>query len=299
MEKILAIDIGGTSIKTGIVMGDEILEFASYKNIWKEHQDQLVPFFKKIFRKWIETYQITKIGIGCPGEINNGVVIFAANLKWRDFHLVEQLQAIYPNMEIRIENDGRAATFGEMQYGKLKDVENGLFIVFGRGVGGSIVINHQIYTGSFLRGGNFGHMVVKGPRSRKCNCGRRGCFETYASVSGLINTIKETNYKQPNPVPLKDLGELRVFGLVNNNHPIILKALEQWNKDIAECVLSLCLIIDPSHIVFAGGITESGLLNMEVIKEKLAEQGYDEVVLELSRFKGKAGLVGASTLFCK
>ncbi len=295
-EKVLAIDIGGTSIKTGIVEGDKIIEFASYKNVWKGAQEKLTPFFSKIFSHWIEKYNITKIGIGCPGDIIDNVVVSAANLKWHDFHLLDELQAIYPQMTIKIENDGRAATLAELTYGKLKDVKNGIFIVFGRGVGGSLVINHEIYTGSFTRGGNFGHMVIKNYKARKCNCGRRGCFETYASVAGLVQTIKDINYHSKNPVPLKELGGLRVMDLANNQHPIVIKAIKQWNLDIAESILSLALILDPSHIILAGGITESGLIDIEVIKEKLREQHYDNVVVELSDFKSKAGLVGAATL---
>ncbi len=295
-EKVLAVDIGGTSIKTGIVEEDQILEFASYKNVWKGHQEKLVPFFNKIFQHWIQQYNITKMGIGCPGEIKDGVVVFAANLKWHNFELVKQLQQIFPQMTIKIENDGRAATLAELEYGKLKDAKNALFIVFGRGVGGSLVINHEIYTGSYNRGGNFGHMVIKNYKARKCNCGRKGCFETYASVAGLVQTIKDVNYHSKNPVPLKELGGLRVVDLANNQHPIVIKAVQQWNLDIAESILSLALLLDPSHIILAGGITESGLIHIELIKEKLKEQGYEDVVVELSSFKAKAGLVGAATL---
>ncbi len=297
IEKILAMDIGGTSIKLAIVEEDRILKFTSYKNIWKNKQDQFIEDLKEILKKWIKEYQITKLGIGCPGDIKDDVVLFAANLKWKDFHIVEQLHQIFPELSIKIANDGQAATLAEMNYGLLKGVENGIFIVFGRGVGGSLIINHQIYKGSNQRGGNFGHMVIKGPKARKCNCGRKGCFETYASVAGLIQTIKETNYRSGQNIPLGKLGGLRVSELANNQNPIVLKAIQQWNRDIAESILSLTLIIDPSHIVLAGGITESRLIDLNEIKNKLDEQGFHQVVVEISKFKGKAGVVGAASLF--
>ena len=296
-EKILAIDIGGTSVKMGVVEEDQILQFTSYKNTWKGEQDKLLPFLKTTLTHWIEKYHIHKIGIGCPGEIKDGVVIFAANLNWRNFEISKQLKEIFPNIEVRLENDGQAATLAEMTYGRLKDVENGIFIVFGRGVGGSLIIDHKIYRGSYQRGGNFGHMVIKGPKARKCNCGRRGCLETYASIAGLIQTIKETNYRSPQKTSLGQLGGLKITELAQNQNPIVLKAIQQWNKDIAESILSLCLVVDPTHIILAGGITESGLINIQAIKEKLNEQGYDDVIVEISKFKGKAGTIGAAALY--
>lgn len=136
-----------------------------------------------------------------------------------------------------------------------------------------------------------GIWFIKGPKARKCNCGRKGCFETYASVAGLIQTIKETNYRSGQNTPLGKLGGLRISELAHNQNPIILKAIKQWNKDIAESILSLTLIIDPSHIVLAGGITESGLIDLDEIKNKLSEQGFDHVVVEISNLEVKRVLL--------
>ncbi len=297
-ENILAIDIGGTSVKMGVVNEYNILEFVSIKNIWKGKQNKLIPSISKTIDKWLLQYpDINKIGIGCPGDIKEGVVLKASNLEWENFEIVKLLKQKYSGFDIKIENDGRAATLAELHHGKLKDVNTGLFVVFGRGVGGSIIINNQIYKGANDLGGKFGHMVIKsGPKARNCNCGRKGCFESYCSIAGLIQTIKDTNYRSENREPLKNLGGLRVYELSSNNHPTVLKAIENWNYDIAESLLSLVLIIDPTDIVLAGGVTESGLVNVEIIKKVFAEQRYDKINIQISDFKGKAGLVGAATL---
>ena len=176
-----------------------------------------------------------------------------------------------------------------------------MFITIGRGIGGEIIYNGQEVHGNFCNGGKIGHMVIQ-KNGRRCNCGRRGCFETYASVYGLIQTIKEINFHwqdETQKIETEKLSGVQIVNYNKNGSVVAKSGVDKWNKDLSEGILNLCMIFDPSVIVIAGGITESGLLNLEIIKNILVKNGYDKCELTLAKFKGKSGLVGAASLVSK
>ena len=98
---------------------------------------------------------------------------------------------------------------------------------------------------------------------------------------------------------LKRLSGFQIVQYVKEKNPVVCKGVQLWNEDISEEILDLVEIFDPSHIVLAGGITESGLLDLEVIRNKLKTFGYDYINVSISRFKGKTGLIGAASAFNK
>lgn len=296
-EFILAIDIGGTSVKIGVVTKDQLLEKISFRNVWKGHQDKLVADLENSITRLIQKYNIHKIGVGCPGDIEDGKVLYASNLGWKNFDLSHELKKYFPFAEIKIENDGIAAVNAEIHFGKLQNVQNGLFIVFGRGVGGACIINGKIYLGENKKGGKIGHLTCKKPNGRRCNCGRIGCFETYTSVTGLIRTIKEQNQMLKAHQKFQRLSGFQIVELVKQNNPIVLHGVSIWNDDIAEEILDLAMLFAPSHIVLAGGITESGLIDLSKIKRKLNQFGYGSIDLSISQYKGNTGIIGVASLF--
>ena len=191
-DYVLAVDIGGTSIKMGVVNNSEIIDSATIRNSFKGHFDDLLPVIKGIINNYINKYHINKIGVGCPGDIKDGYLYFASNLGWKDINVLEKFQKEFKNCEIKVENDGIAAFNAERLYGRLNGVSNGLFVTIGKGIGGAILIDDKVLLGSHGFGGRFGHIVIRSG-GRFCNCGRKGCFEAYGSISGLIKTTKEYN----------------------------------------------------------------------------------------------------------
>ena len=160
-------------------------------------EGDLKSILEEICDDYINRFNITKIGIGCPGNIVDGIVTFASNLGWKNYEILKDFSLKFPNCKIYVDNDGNAACKAEMKFGNLNNVSNGLFVTIGKGVGGAIIIDNKIVKGHNNKGGRFGHTVIH-TNGRKCNCGRRGCFETYASVAGLLQTVKEQNQKWKN-----------------------------------------------------------------------------------------------------
>ena len=298
VENVLGIDIGGTSIKLGVVCGEEVLESTSLRNTFKGKSNLLVEGIKEICDDYINRFNITKIGIGCPGNIVDGIVTFASNLGWKNYEILKDFSLRFPNCKIYVDNDGNAACKAEMKFGNLNNVSNGLFVTIGKGVGGAIIIDNKIVKGHNNKGGRFGHTVIH-TNGRKCNCGRRGCFETYASVAGLLQTVKEQNQKWKNPeeqINIEKLSGYQIAKHLKDGNKMVATAINIWQKDIAEGLLDLCHIFDPSIIVIAGGITESGILTPDYLKRFLKNHNYGDCDIQLARFKGKTGLIGAASL---
>lgn len=298
IENVLGIDIGGTSIKLGVVCDQEVIESTSLRNVFKGKSHLLIDGIKEICDDYINRFNIKKIGVGCPGNINNGVVTFASNLGWKNFDILNDFLKAFPHCEVVVDNDGNAACKAEMKFGNLSNVSNALFVTIGKGVGGAIIIDKKIVKGHNNKGGRFGHTVIH-TNGRKCNCGRKGCFETYASVAGLLQTVKEHNLKWKvieEKIETEKLSGYQIAKHLKEHNKMVEKAVNTWHKDIAEGLLDLCHIFDPSIIVIAGGITESGVLNPLFLKNFLSKHNYGDCEIKLAKFKGKTGLVGAASL---
>ena len=129
---------------------------------------------------------VTAIGVGIPGTVNSeeGVVTFSSNLFVEDFRIKELLQKVI-DKPIAIENDADAAAYGEFVQGALQNSKNGLMLTLGTGIGCGMIVDGKLYRGAVGAAGEVGHMVID-MDGRLCNCGRHGCWERYASATGLI-----------------------------------------------------------------------------------------------------------------
>ena len=178
----LGIDLGGTNIAVGVV-GESYQIIARAKRKTRVPCDEgLIDDLAAAAREAVETAGITLddvpwIGIGCPGTINRstGIVEYANNLYLNNFKLRDMLQEKLGRPVI-IENDANAAAYGEYKAGALKGADNAIAITLGTGVGGGIIINGQVYSGSNFAGGELGHIVIV-CNGADCTCGRKGCWE--------------------------------------------------------------------------------------------------------------------------
>ncbi len=193
----LGIDLGGTNIVAGVV--DEkykIVARASCKTNVPRPESEICDSMAEVALKAVEKAKITmddvaSIGIGVPGAVNpkTGVIEYSANLFFHNWEVVKMMQERL-NKKVLIENDANAAALGEYLAGSAKGAKNAIAITLGTGVGGGIIINGKIYSGSNYAGAELGHMVIV-KDGKECACGRKGCWETYASATGLINMTKQ------------------------------------------------------------------------------------------------------------
>lgn len=287
---ILAIDLGGTLIKYGMFINDELVEKASTiteaNKIDNKSLENLMDVIKIVTKK----YTVDKIGIGVPGivDMDKRNILKSANLFWENLDLVNIIEGEF-NINTFLDNDANIATLAEKEFGVLNDYKDSILLTLGTGIGGSIVIDNKIFQST--NGVNFevGHMVIdkNGPR---CNCGRKGCFETLASATALVNYYNETSEENI-------LGTKEIFDLYKIDDENAIKAVNWFINNLAIGINNLINLLDPEAIAFAGGLSKSFDLYKKQLEDKIEKEGYKSrkryAKLLKSTLDDTAGILGA------
>ena len=240
----IGIDLGGTNIAAGIVSEDgKILIQDSVPTKSERPAEEIVKDMAELAIKVTEEAgfkkeDINAVGIGCPGTIDskNGVVVYSNNIKMDNAKVAEEFQKIW-DIPVNLENDANAAAYGEyIATGASADTF--VFITLGTGVGGGVVLNGKIFTGFNSAGAELGHMVID-YKGKPCTCGRKGCWEAYASVTALISQTKEAIEKNPDSLMAKiaeEKGEVNgrtAFEAAKQGDKAGLAVVEQYREYVA------------------------------------------------------------------
>lgn len=202
----LGIDLGGTNIVAGVV--DEnynIIATGKVKTNLPRTAEEIIDDMVKAANIAIESAglkldDIESMGVGSPGAIDpvHGVVCYANNLGFNNVPMAKMLKERM-GVDFYIENDANAAAFGEYIAGAGRGTNNFIAITLGTGVGGGVIIDGKIYSGSNYAGAELGHTVIE-MTGEMCSCGRQGCWEAYASATALIRQTKQAMIKYPKSV---------------------------------------------------------------------------------------------------
>lgn len=293
--KYLALDIGGTKIKYGIV--DELGNVENSNSTDTEAYkgaDYIIQKIKKIIENLIKEYDNIKgIGISTAGQVNSeeGEIIFATETfpGWTGVKLRRIIEETF-NYPCYVNNDVNCAALGEMWVGAAKNQRNFLCLTLGTGIGGAIVINGNLFTGNNYIAGEFGHITLYG-NGEKCSCGHRGCYEQYASTLALVRRAeKEINYKE------KLNGKI-IFDRANENVEPYKTVVDNWCEDVSLGLKNLIHIFNPPLIVIGGGVCEQGDNLIYKIENKLKTMVMPSFLKDLKISTAKctnfAGMLGA------
>lgn len=306
----IGVDIGGTSIK-GATINDkgEVLRRFSLPTDKELAPEIIIEHLCDLINDTAKGENIVGIGIGLPGTFNknSGEIINCPNLpKWNGFNLKEFVENKC-HLEVRMVNDADAAALAEAKYGVGKDYDFVLMITLGTGVGGGIVINKQLYNGNHGMGAELGHMVIE-LDGRQCGCGRKGCFEAYASATALIRQTKEAMEHHSDSIMHQVSKEL---GTVDARVPFLAEAkgdqaakevVDNYVKYLSEGLLNYCNILRPNIIVLSGGVANEGENLLRRVRKYLKEKNFGmrsapEVEIRQSTVGYDAGKIGAAALF--
>ncbi|MCQ2515073.1 MAG: ROK family protein [Ruminococcus sp.] len=312
----LGIDLGGTNIVAGVV--DEnynIVAKASCKTNVPRPESEICDSMAEVALKAIEEAKITlkdveSVGIGVPGAVNpeTGVIEYSANLYFHNWAVVRMMEERL-NTKVKIENDANAAALGEYLAGSAKGAKNAVAITLGTGVGGGIIIDGSIYSGSNYAGAELGHMViVKG--GKECACGRHGCWEAYASATGLINLTKQKilTEKPEFSYMLKtcdgditNVSGRTAFDAMRAGDPLARQVVEEYISYLATGIVNIINIFQPDILCIGGGISNEGdnlltPLRAIVEAERYTKHNDKQTVICKATLGNDAGIIGAAYL---
>ncbi len=312
----LGIDLGGTNIAVGVV--DEnfnIVGRGKKKTNAPRPAEEIADDIAAACLMAIEDAKITladinSAGIGSPGSINpkTGVIATSNNLRFSNVPMVELVSSRLGGIKCYIENDANAAAYGEFMAGAGKGTDNFITVTLGTGVGCGIILDGKLFTGSNNAGGELGHTVmIYG--GEQCTCGRKGCWETYASATALIRQTKEAMAQNPDS-KMWEISE-KSGGKVNGRTAF--DGMRAGDKAAAEVVKQYCLYVacgvtnvintfQPDMLCIGGGISNEGETLIAPIREDNEQQRYSKNVAKqteicAAKLGNDAGIIGAACLY--
>ncbi len=245
------------------------------------------------------------IGVGTPGLVNiqDGVVVDAVNLDWKDLPLAHLLEERY-HLPVSILNDSQAAAMGEFTYGQKQTIDDNLIVINARhGIGAGIVIGGQLFHGDGGGAGEIGHVVMVPEGGELCRCGNRGCLETVASAQALVRRVQE---RAPSTVSAELSGSAHEVTFDNivqefsRGDPLIRELVLETGQYMGRAISNLVGTLNIRKIIITGDMTsfgESWLAEVQTTlgKTALSSLAHDTRV-EIGQLGVNSIILGASAM---
>ena len=313
MSYYCGIDLGGTNIKAGIVDGDgKLLNKVSIKTRAERAMEEIIHDMGQlavdaIKDAGLEVKDIEAIGIGSPGTPDNdeGLLVYSSNLPFNKAPMRKLIREVV-DLPVYIDNDANCAAMAEAVAGAGKGAKDSVTITLGTGVGAGVIINGRIFSGFNQAGSEFGHTVLVSG-GVQCGCGRKGCFEQYASASALARMTKEAAEANPDSLLNKvkeDFGEWNAqiaFVAMKQGDKVAEKVIDSYTDYLADGLANAINTFMPEVLVVGGGVCGEGDPLLIPMREKTMSRPYfgpgvKKTRIELAQMGNDAGIVGAAML---
>ncbi|CYW57559.1 ROK family glucokinase [Streptococcus suis] len=317
-KKIIGIDLGGTSVKLAILTTEgEIQEKWSIKTNILDDGSHIVPDIIDSIQHRFETHGLTKdnflgIGMGSPGVVDSeaGTVIGAYNLNWKTLQLVKDQFESALGLPFFIDNDANVAALGEQWVGAGNNNPNVVFMTLGTGVGGGVIAAGNLIRGVKGAGGELGHITVDFDEPFACTCGKKGCLETVASATGIVNLSRRYADQYAGDAKLKqmiddgqDVTAKDVFDLAKEVDDLALIVYRHFSEYLGVACANIAAVLNPAYIVLGGGVSAAGELLLDGVRKVFAENSFPQIKestqIVLATRGNDAGVLGAASLVLK
>lgn len=314
MKYYVGIDLGGTNIAAGVF--DEhytTVQLHSRPTLAARGFEAIVADMADAVRTVVAESGIclkdfSSVGIGVPSGINPVTrrVTYSNNLNWRDVPLIEEFNK-YIDKPVHLANDADCAAFGEYLAGVGKDFKSILMITLGTGLGGGLIMDGQIFLGADRSCFEPGHtmLILDGV---KCTCGRKGCIEAYASITGLIRETIEAIALSPDTLMRElcgnDLGKVSgrtAFDAAKQGDAAAQAVVDQYIYYVAHGIDSLITVFRPEAVLIGGGISNEGDYLLDPVRRIAADSMYGKGLFSTPKILkaslgNLAGIIGAAFL---
>lgn len=311
----IGVDLGGTNIAIGIVNEKyEIVRKGSVPTKPERGADPIIADMAALCRKLIAEEGLTladieSVGVATPGTANNvtGVVEYANNIPFLQYPLADRLSAQLDGKKVYIENDANAAAKAEAIAGVAAGAPISVMITLGTGVGGGIIIDGKVYTGFNFAGAELGHVVIQ-KDGRQCSCGRKGCFEAYASATALVSMTKEKLAACKDTLMWEMCGndinkaDARIaFAAMKKGDRAGKEVVDMYISYLACGITNMINIFQPEVLLIGGGVCNERDYLLKPLTEIVNADQYTrnqavKTEIKIAALGNDAGIVGAAAL---
>lgn len=296
------IDIGGTTVKTGLFTDKGELVFVNQiKTRTEENGSYILKDIEYnlkniITERNIRPEEIMGIGVGVPGPVNpDGEILGCVNLGWQTMKL-DGLSEHFYGVKVYPLNDANGAALGEMWKGSGlidgKMTRDLAFITLGTGVGGGLICNGKLISGSTGGAGEIGHFPVNFHEESTCNCGKKGCLEQYCSATGVVRMAKKM-IKECN----EDITAKEIFDLAKEGKEEYMSVVELFCEYLAKGCAYIASATNPKMIVIGGGVSAAGTIITQKVEKyfkKYAFKPCSDVTFAIAKLGNDAGMYGCA-----
>lgn len=280
--RIAGVDIGGTSIKVGVLENDAIVYKASARTPFGDPQAVCA-----LIAGMLRGQNIERIGVGTAGSVEFRCdTVSASNLGWEGVPL-RQMLTEQLGLPVWVDNDAQAALMAEWHDGVCRGAECAVYLTLGTGIGGAMIVGGRPYRGRNNLGAEFGHMIIH-PDGPRCACGRRGCLEYYASATGLRRMSRgKSAFAVINAAKAGDSESLHIFN--------------RYVRALCIGLNNLVMAFDPQVIVLGGGVSGAGDFLADACQQELERifAGTTDPLyckVKIAKHQNDAGILGAALL---
>lgn len=266
---IIGIDLGGMSAKGALLVGDQLKGKTRVETSASDTAEQTALAIASLVLQTAEKANkqlddIQAIGIGAPGVVDSehGIIVSWTNFGWKNVRLAALVEK-YTGKKTFLLNDANAAALGEAEYGAGKRFSDSVLLTLGTGIGSGIILGGKLFEGFRSAGAEIGHVVIHRD-GELCSCGRKGCFERYASASALIRFTRESMRDEPNSALWKYAPTVErvdgrtVFLALKEGDPVAQRVLDRYVAELGEGIVNVANALRPQAVILGGGISAEG-----------------------------------------
>ncbi|MFT8272975.1 ROK family glucokinase [Streptococcus agalactiae] len=314
-KKLLGIDLGGTTIKFGILtLEGEVQEKWAIETNTLENGRHIVSDIVESLKHRLSLYGLTKddflgIGMGSPGAVDrtSKTVTGAFNLNWADTQEVGSVIEKEVGIPFFIDNDANVAALGERWVGAGANNPDVVFVTLGTGVGGGVIADGNLIHGVAGAGGEIGHMIVDPENGFTCTCGNKGCLETVASATGVVRVARQIAEQYEGSSAIKaaiDNGDTvtskDIFIAAEDGDKFANSVVERVSRYLGLAAANISNILNPDSVVIGGGVSAAGEFLRSRVEKYFVTFAFPQVKkstkIKIAELGNDAGIIGAASL---